>query len=141
MKRRKFTAEFKRRVVLEALRGDETVRAIASRCGVHPNQLSKPKTESHDKSFWEVFVRPGGSRSDRELRRLVDRLYARIGDLTMEWAFSRKVWSAWVVREGEADLGGREPHAVAQVRTGRASCSSLYYEPRSHSHEATTTNR
>ena len=58
MKRRKFTAEFKRRVVLEALRGDETVRAIASRHGVHPNQVSKWKTEAHD-GLLEVFARPG----------------------------------------------------------------------------------
>ena len=86
MKRRKFTAEFKRRVVLEALRGDETVRAIASRHGVHPNQVSKWKTEAHD-GLLEVFARPGGNRSDRETQQLVERLYARIGELTVERDF------------------------------------------------------
>ena len=40
MGRRKFTAEFKRKVVIEAMRGDETVRAIATQCSIHPNQLS-----------------------------------------------------------------------------------------------------
>ena len=44
MKRRKFTLEFKRRVVLEAMRGEETVRSIAARLGVNPNQVSKWKT-------------------------------------------------------------------------------------------------
>ena len=41
MGRRKFTAEFKRKVVIEAMRGDETVRAIATRYSIHPNQLSQ----------------------------------------------------------------------------------------------------
>ncbi len=35
MKRRKYTADFKRKVVLEAMRGDETVRSIAARHGVN----------------------------------------------------------------------------------------------------------
>ncbi len=39
-KRRRFTADFKKKVALEALRGDCTVQAIAARHGVHPNQVS-----------------------------------------------------------------------------------------------------
>jgi transposase-like protein len=37
--RRRFTSEFKARVVLEALRGDKTVQEIAGRHQVHPNQV------------------------------------------------------------------------------------------------------
>ena len=70
MKRRKFTAAFKRKVVLEALRGDETVRSIASRHGVHPNQVGKWKTEAHD-GLLEVFARGKGKSADRETERLV----------------------------------------------------------------------
>ena len=47
MKRRKYTPEFKRKVVLETMRGDETVRSIAARHGVNPNQVSKWKTEAN----------------------------------------------------------------------------------------------
>ena len=36
-KRRKFTAEFKAKVALEALRGDRTIQEIAARHQVHPN--------------------------------------------------------------------------------------------------------
>ena len=86
MKRRKFTAAFKRRVVLEVLRGDETVRSIASRHGVHPNQVSKWKAEAHD-GLLEVFARGGGKATERETERLVERLYARIGELTVERDF------------------------------------------------------
>ena len=82
MKRRKFTAAVKRRVVLEALRGDDTVRAIASRHGVHPNQVSKWKAEARE-GLLEVFARGKGKSSGRETERLIERLHARIGELTM----------------------------------------------------------
>jgi len=88
MKRRKFTAAFKRRVVLEALRGDETVRSIASRHGVHPNQVSKWKEEARE-GLLEVFARGGKKPAERETERLVERLYARIGELTVERDFFR----------------------------------------------------
>jgi len=38
--RRRFTADFKARVALEALRGDRTVQEIAAKHKVHPNQVS-----------------------------------------------------------------------------------------------------
>ena len=36
--RRRFTAEFKAKVAMEALRGDRTVQAIAAKHEVHPNR-------------------------------------------------------------------------------------------------------
>jgi len=36
-KRRRFTADFKAKVALEALRGDRTAQEIAARHQVHPN--------------------------------------------------------------------------------------------------------
>ena len=86
MKRRKYTPEFKRKVVLEAMRGDETVRSIAARHGVNPNQVSRWKTEAHD-GLLDVFARGGGNTPNRETEQLVERLYARIGELTVERDF------------------------------------------------------
>ena len=48
MGRRRYTADFKRRVVVEAMRGDQTVQAITARHGINPNQLSRWKTEAYD---------------------------------------------------------------------------------------------
>ena len=48
MKRRKFSAEFKRKVVVEAMRGDRTVREIAARHGLNPNQVGRWKSEAMD---------------------------------------------------------------------------------------------
>ena len=54
MGRRRYTADFKRRVVVEAMRGDQTVQAIAARHGINPNQLSRWKTEAYN-GLLEVF--------------------------------------------------------------------------------------
>ena len=44
--RRRFTAEFKARVALEALRGDKTIQQIAAKHKVHPNQVSNWKRQA-----------------------------------------------------------------------------------------------
>ncbi len=53
-KRRRFTAEFKARVALDALRGDQTVQEIAAKRKVHPNQVSTWKRQAMD-GLGEVF--------------------------------------------------------------------------------------
>ena len=45
-KRRRFTAEFKAKVVLEALRGDRAIQAISAKHEVHPNQVSGWKRQA-----------------------------------------------------------------------------------------------
>ena len=67
-KRRRFTAEFKKRVALEALREHDTVQAIAARYEVHPNQVSAWKRQAVE-GLEEVFLGLGiearrGARGD-----------------------------------------------------------------------------
>ena len=38
-RKRKYTAQFKAKVAFEAAKGDETISQIASRYGVHPQQV------------------------------------------------------------------------------------------------------
>jgi len=47
-KRRKFTAEFKRRVALEALSGERSLSELAAKYGVHPNQISQRKKQAKE---------------------------------------------------------------------------------------------
>ena len=47
-RRRQYTANFKKRVALEALRGDRTVQAIAAKHEVHPNQVGAWKRQAVD---------------------------------------------------------------------------------------------
>ena len=84
-KRRRFTAEFKARVALEALRGDKTIQEIATRHKVHPNQVSTWKRQAMD-GLGEVFSNgAGGGRADHESE--VRDLHAKIGELTVERDF------------------------------------------------------
>ena len=47
-KRRRFAADFKAQVALEALRGDKTIQEIAAKHKVHPNQVSTWKRQAMD---------------------------------------------------------------------------------------------
>ena len=84
-KRRRFTAEFKARVALEALRGDKAIQEIAARHKVHPNQVSTWKRQAMD-GLGAIFSN-GADKAlvDREAE--VQDLHAKIGQLTVERDF------------------------------------------------------
>ncbi len=87
-KRRRFTAEFKARVALDALRGDKTVQEIAAKHRVHPNQVSSWKRQAVD-GLGEVFSN-GTDRACRAHDSEVRDLHAKIGELTVERDFLAK---------------------------------------------------
>ncbi len=84
-KRRRFTADFKARVALDALRGDRTVQEIALKHKVHPNQVSGWKRQAMD-GLGEVFSN-GAERAGRDHETEVHDLHAKIGQLTVERDF------------------------------------------------------
>lgn len=84
-KRRRFTADFKKKVALEALREDRTVQVIAARHGVHSNQVSVWKRQAID-GLDEVFA-GGGSKDSSGHEKTVRELHAKIGELTVERDF------------------------------------------------------
>ena len=83
--RRRFTAEFKARVALEALRGDKTIQEIATKHKVHPNQVSTWKRQAVD-GLGEVFSN-GVDRVRRDHESEIHGLHAKIGELTVERDF------------------------------------------------------
>lgn len=87
-KRKQFTAEFKARVALEALRGEHTISELAARHKVHPNQIGqwRKHLQAH---IAEVFAAGRGSQ-DAQQQQLVDSLYQQIGQLTVELEFLKK---------------------------------------------------
>ena len=87
-KRRRFTAEFKARVALEALRGDKTIQEIAAKHKVHPNQASTWKRQAVE-GLDEVFSN-GTDRARRDHESEVRDLHAKIGELTVERDFLAK---------------------------------------------------
>jgi transposase len=86
--RRRFAANFKSRVALEALRGDKTIQEIASKYKVHPNQVSTWKRQAME-GLGAVFSN-GADKSHTDHEDEIHDLHAKIGQLTVERDFLAK---------------------------------------------------
>ncbi len=85
IKRRRFTADFKAKVALGALRGDKTIQEIVARYKVAPNQVSTWKRRAMD-GLGAIFSNGVDKvRVDHESE--VHGLHAKIGELTVERDF------------------------------------------------------
>lgn len=86
--KRKFTADFKLKVVLEVLKEKDTLAVISKRHELHPNQISdwkKQFLETAPTLFESVHkVTPATEETDLAL------LYEQIGRLQMEVTFFKK---------------------------------------------------
>ena len=89
-KRRKYPAELKARVALEALRGEQTLAELAARYNVHPNLISTWKRQAQE-GLVDVF-NGGGKRREAQHEAEVKELHAKIGQLTVEKDFLSKVF-------------------------------------------------
>jgi transposase len=89
-KRRNFSAAFKAKVALEALRGDATLAELAARHRVHPNLITKWKRQAGE-GMVEVFSgKP--ARRDGAHESEIKELHAKIGELTVEKDFLSKAF-------------------------------------------------
>ena len=88
--RRKFTSEFKKKVVLEALKERSTIQELATKYEVHPQQITDWKRHFVDNSD-SVFDRAGKEeRDDTDHEKLVEQLFSQIGQLKVENDFLKK---------------------------------------------------
>ena len=89
-KRRKFSAEFKARVALEAIKSQKTINQIAQAEGVLPVQVSAWKKELQER-MPEVFQSGAKEREEAEkAERDRARLERKVGQLTIEKEFLEK---------------------------------------------------
>ena len=83
-KRKQYSSDFKAKVALAAVRGDETVPQLAARHGLHPTQINAWKKQLTGQAA-ELFAR--GNSSKKEEDHDVDDLHRVIGQLTVERDF------------------------------------------------------
>ena len=88
--RRRFSAEFKAKVALEAIKGHETVAELATRHGLHPTQIVAWKREAVEK-LAQVFHEKNGARDQNRDAELT-KLHAKIGQLVVERDFLSKAF-------------------------------------------------
>ncbi len=86
--RKKFKADFKAKVAIEALKEIKTINQLSQEHGLHPNQISLWKKELLTRAE-EIF----GTVKDKEkikTEELVPKLYQEIGQLKVELDWLKK---------------------------------------------------
>ncbi|NRA51064.1 MAG: transposase [Phaeodactylibacter sp.] len=91
-KRRKFTAAFKSKVAIEALKERSTLAELAVKFDLHQNQISAWKQEFLN-SAEDTFTKKQPKPSEPEVD--LKALYAKIGQLEMERDFLKKSLAKW----------------------------------------------
>ncbi|EBA06171.1 hypothetical protein SSE37_19642 [Sagittula stellata E-37] len=92
-KRKQHAPEFKAKVALEALKGEETAAELASRFGVHPTMIHQWKRALLEGASG-VFER--GSRKKAEIdEEQVKELHAKIGELAVANSFLERKLKPW----------------------------------------------
>lgn len=88
--RRRFSAEFKAKVALEAIRGEQTINDLAARYELHPNMITNWKRQAID-NMAAVFSGAAERNSKADEGQIKD-LHAKIGQLTVERDFLAKAF-------------------------------------------------
>lgn len=89
MARQKFSNEFKARVALEAIKGDQTIAQLASQYGVHASQINTWKRQAQE-HMTEAFSSGRGQPTAKQREAREDQLYQQIGKLQVEVDWLRK---------------------------------------------------
>lgn len=88
--RKQYTAKFKARVAIEAIRGEKTLNQLGSQFGLHPVQIAHWRRTALER-IEDLFV-DGRTRQEQDAETAADRdaLFEEIGRLKVELDFVKK---------------------------------------------------
>ena len=83
--RKRYSADFKAKVALEALKGQKTINELAAKFQVHPNQVAQWK--KHLLEALPTIFSDRRGRDDKDREQLEATLYQQIGQLkvALDW--------------------------------------------------------
>ena len=87
--RRKFSADFKTKVVLEALKEKHTIEELARKHELHPNQITIWKKEFLSNAS-AAFGPDSYKVAEKDQSALIEKLYAQIGQAKVEIDWMKK---------------------------------------------------
>ena len=87
-KRKRYSAEFKSKVALEAIRGELTVAQLAAKHGVHQTMINAWKKQAVEGMSVVFSAKAEASEAAREGE--IEQLHAKIGQLVVERDFLRR---------------------------------------------------
>ncbi len=127
--RRKFSAEFKSKVCIEALKEQQTIEALAKKYDLHPTHINTWKKEFLQNSS-ACFEKEGTGSSPDEKDQLIQPLSAQIGELKVEGDFLKKVAvKPLEERRQMIEKENTQLSVVKQCELLEVSRSGLYYAP------------
>ena len=89
--RKRYTSEFKSKVALEAIRGDQTLAELAAKHELHPNLISKWKQQAIE-GMSRVFDDKPAADPKASHETEVAKLHTKIGQLVVERDFVAKAF-------------------------------------------------
>jgi len=136
-KKRTFSAEFKTKVVLELLQGDQTLAQLASKYEITPNSLNQWKKkllENASMAFDVGKATQGFKEEIAELKKENDALAKKLGKTTIErdWAVGKLRSLDSSTKKGlvESKLAAPAVSLARQCEIMELNRSSLYYKPK-----------
>lgn len=91
MGRKRYTPEFKSKIVLEILKEEKSLSQLSSEHGIHVNQLRKWKKQA-ESQLPEVFT--DQNKKQREMKadyeKQIENLYGEVGRLTTQLSWLKK---------------------------------------------------
>ncbi|MGI9510826.1 MAG: IS3 family transposase [Geminicoccaceae bacterium] len=129
-KRKQYKPEFKAKVALEALKGEQTVSELASRFGVHPTMIHQWKKALLEGAS-ELFERGSSTKEPAVDEGKVKALHAKIGELTVanDFLFRKAQTMDRQVRRSMVEHNRADLPVVRQCQLLSISRSSFYATP------------